>query len=38
MTEFDVKYLNHLLKLSTGRNIWSGKKQFREEKCNSERP
>lgn len=26
LMEFDVKYLNHLLKLSTGRNIWSGKK------------
>lgn len=38
LTEFDVKYLNHSLRLSTGRSTWSGKKkQFREEKCNSER-
>lgn len=26
LTEFDVKYLNYVLKISTGRNIWSEKK------------
>lgn len=32
LTEFGVKYLNHLLKLSTGRNIWGLEKKKKTKK------